>query len=389
MRLVLPRRRRSILAAAALLVAILAVASLAASWFVAGLAADATITLRTGERKLQLEVVAVTDTEITFHSLGDSNLRTNGIWGIEWRDEDGGWARVGDVLRIDEGRDEVTRARVPGWPAPPLGVRARLDIWAFPGDPGGIGLPFQDVTYEAPEGAMPAWFVPGTRSTWVIYTHGRGSERREALRTLPTVARLGLPALVLTYRNDPEAPGPRTQYEFGATEWPDIEAAVRYALGHGATDVILYGYSMGAVTELSFLNHSSLASSVRAVIMDAPMLDLHEMIERGLGDAGIPSPVRFLPLWVMARRYGLDWDVLDYLHHDECLTMPTLLFHGVQDDSVAVDLSDRFVARHPGLIEYHRIEGAGHTQSWNADPAEYEAALAAFLARVLPAVAQP
>ena len=67
------------------------------------------------------------------------------------------------------------------------------------------------------------------------------------------------------------------------------------------------------------------------------------------------------------------------------LRVPTLLFHGIEDDYVPVRLSDQLAARHPDLIELHRVEGAYHTQSWNADPAAYEAALAAFLARVLSA----
>lgn len=378
------RRRRAIAVGSLVLLAALCLASIGASYYIAGLAADRSIALRTGPRKLELEVVTVTDTEMTFRDLGDSNVRTSGIWGLEWQDEGGGWAQVGDVVRVDAANDEVTRARVPGWPAPPVGVRARLDVWAFPGNPSSLGLPYQEVTYDAPEGPTPAWLIPGTRSTWVIYAHGRGSERREALRALPIVAQLGLPALVITYRNDAEAPGPHTHYEFGATEWPDLEAAVRYALDHGASDVVLYGYSMGAVVEMSFLNHSELATAVRALVMDAPMLDLRTVIDGGMADAGIPGVFHQLPLWMMSRRYGIDWDAIDYLEHDEGLRIPTLLFHGVEDDYVPVRLSDELAARHPDHIEYHRVEGAYHTQSWNVDPTAYEAAVEAFLTRVLP-----
>ncbi|MGE0135370.1 MAG: alpha/beta hydrolase [Dehalococcoidia bacterium] len=375
----LQQRRRVIVTAVALFVV---ATGLAAAWYVAGLAADRTIIVHTGERKLELEVVAVTETEVTLRDLGDSNLRTSGVWGLEWRDEGGGWAQVGDVLRVDDAENEVTRTRVAGWPAPPLGVRARLDVWTFPGDPSDVGVPFEDVTYDAPDGPMPAWFVPGTRATWVIFTHGRGAERREALRILPTIARLGLPALVIAYRNDDDAPGPRTHYEFGASEWRDLEAAVRYALDHGARDIVLYGYSMGAVTGMSFLERSALADSIVATVMDAPMLDLRAMIESGLGDAGIPGPFRALPLWLMDVRYGIDWGAIDYFQHDRGLTMPALLFHGVEDDYVDVGQSDRLAARHPELIEYHRVEDARHTQSWNVDPEAYEAAVEAFLARV-------
>jgi hypothetical protein len=52
---------------------------------------------------------------------------------------------------------------------------------------------------------FPAWYVEGTKDTWMIFVHGHGTDRSEGLRILPTIVEQGLPSLVMTYRNDAEA----------------------------------------------------------------------------------------------------------------------------------------------------------------------------------------
>ena len=98
--------------------------------------------------------------------------------------------------------------------------------------------------------------------------HGRRVTPREALRMLPVTTGLGLPSLSITYRNDFWAP--KTEdcyYRYGQTEWQDLEGAVRYALEHGADNVVLVGYSMGGGIVINFLYESSLAGEVRGVIL--------------------------------------------------------------------------------------------------------------------------
>ena len=62
--------------------------------------------------------------------------------------------------------------------------------------------------------------------------------------------------------------------------------------------------------------------------------------------------------------------------------MPILLFHGVADDTVPIETSDRFAVSQRDLVTYVRIVGAGHVEAWNLDRAAYDAAVRAFLVRV-------
>lgn len=76
--------------------------------------------------------------------------------------------------------------------------------------------------------------------------HGQNSTRTSLLRVVSIVHQMGFPALSVTYRNDLGVARDRSGYlQYGETEWRDLEAAVRWALAHGARHVVLAGLSMG------------------------------------------------------------------------------------------------------------------------------------------------
>ena len=193
---------------------------------------------------------------------------------------------------------------------------------------------------------------------------------------------LGYSALVITYRNDPELPAMDSgEYAFGAQEWQDMEAAVRYAVGTGAEQVVLYGYSMGGAIVMSFLERSEDAGRVRAIVLDAPALDLATIAEGGMQERGVPGfltgPLRGVVGW----RFEVDWSTYDYLDEAARLRTPTLLLHGAADDVVPVGSSRAFAAAAPpGLVTYVEFPEAGHVRAWNVDRERYEGALRDFLA---------
>ena len=221
--------------------------------------------------------------------------------------------------------------------------------------------------------------------------HGHNAERGESLRILKPIAELGLPSLIITYRNDEGVPGnPDGFIRFGLTEWQDLEGASRYALDRGAEGIVLVGYSMGGGIIASFLYESPLAERVRAVVLDAPMLDFGATIDHRaprqrlpVVDLPIPGPVMaaLVPVakTLSSLRFDVDWAAQDYLNRTDELTAPILLFHGDADLQVPVDTSDALAKARSDLVEYHRLPGVLHVRSWNADPAAYEAIVKDFL----------
>jgi pimeloyl-ACP methyl ester carboxylesterase len=363
-------------------------------WFYSGEIKDGALASVPPEAPdLQTRVLAVGAATITLARDAQSPeaLTTPGTWGLIWAG--GGYGRLG-AIRSQTG-DRVERAfrRLEG-PAPRAGESTAVDGYAWPADPAlAAGRPAREVTYPSPLGPTPAWRVDGRRDTWVLLVHGYNAARTETLRTLATVANQGYPALAISYRNDPGAPRtPDGLRHWGTTEWRDLEAATRYALGQGADEVVLAGYSMGGAVVTSFLLESPLASRVRGVVLDAPALDLGEVIDEGAEDRtlpvlGTPVPPALTEVakGIAGARFDLDWGDLDYVDRAGGLAAPILLFHQAGDPTVPVAISERLARARPDLVTFERFGGDGHVQSWNVDRGRYERALRAFLDRVAPA----
>jgi hypothetical protein len=295
-----------------------------------------------------------------------------GSWALEW---DGGFGRVGPVLATNA--TGVLREFRPIVGEPPVGGWASLRGVSRSADPlSMLGLSYETAAFDGPLGRYPAWFLPGRDSTWVVYVHGRGANRAEALRTLGVLAARGLPGLLVTYRNDQGAPASRDgYYHLGLTEWEDLEAAVRYALAHGARDLVLSGYSMGGQIVMQFMSRSRLAAHVRAVLLESPVLDWNATLEHRSRVLGVPVFGTWLGKRAATARAGLDWGQLDRVAHVERVAAPILLFHSLDDDRAPESVSEAFARALPGLTTLVRVQGGNHVEAWNADPARYSATL--------------
>ncbi|MEZ4503889.1 MAG: alpha/beta hydrolase [Dehalococcoidia bacterium] len=371
-------RRWRLAALAALALGLAVVGS--CSWYISSRIEDGALRPDHGPHTFGLEVVATTEDSVTVRPIGSNDADRPGIRALEWRiDERTGWLQLGPIASSNTEDAETTRPILFGAP-PPLGAEARFDNYAYLGTPNDLGLAYDEVRYEADLGPTPAWEVCGGRSRWLIHVHGKDSDPREVLRMLPTVSDLGFTTLAISYTNDLAAPANESgRYEYGASEWRDVEGAVRYALDHGARQVVLAGHSMGGAIIASFLLESDLAASVDAAILDAPMLDFHRTVAMGLEDGGVPGVLQPLPIWLAGVRFGLDWDRLDYAGRAEGYSTPMLIFHGTNDDYTPIEASERLAEARPDLVTYERFEGAHHTGAWNVDPTRYEAAIRDFV----------
>ena len=139
-----------------------------------------------------------------------------------------------------------------------------LDAAAFEPDPAAVGLAFSEVAVRRRWGRARRGTCPAPTATrGPVLVHGRGGPRREALRVLPALHALGLPALVISYRNDPGAASHDGRYHLGDTEWLDLEAAMAHAVAAGARRFVLVGWSMGAAIIGALLSRSALATGWR------------------------------------------------------------------------------------------------------------------------------
>ena len=337
-----------------------------------------------------IPVLAWNETTVTLDGGSDpsDDLLSDQVLGVAFAD---GYGQVGEV--VDATGSSITRTytHLTGEP-PQAGDLVELEGFAYPTDPGVLGLEYSQVSYSSPFGEFPAWFVDGDSSTWAIFVHGRGAHMREGLRILPTLVDAGMPTMMISYRNDEASPQTEDRLaRFGATEWEDLEGAVAYALDNGAEQVVLVGFSMGGSISIAFLERSPLAASVSAIIFDSPALNVAGMVGARAADTdlipGLPIKVPW-SLTVAAKtfadvRFDVTWWLVDYPSHPNVVGVPVLLIHGDDDGSVPVDQSVGFAESLGDLARLELFPGAGHVRSWNVDRERYERIVAKFLTDIL------
>jgi len=361
----------------------------AGGWYFAGRIQSGGLHLdvSTGVPAYDLQVTGVTATTVTLTAPGDrpTAFTQPSSYSLMW---DGGSAHVGPV-DVASDAAEVTRplTDVVGTPLT-VGTKVALERdWYLQDPKSSLGLDFSTVQIASPLGDMPAWYVPASGSTWAVMVHGKGGLRREFLRTIPLVHEAGMPALVITYRNDlgnPQDPVP--QFGYGATEWPDLQAAVDYATSHGAQKVLLYADSMGASVTAAYLQHSDHVPAVTGIVMDAPMLSFSDAVDLGASRTSIPVvglPVPDSLTWtakqIAGKQYGIDWSALDYAGDTSWVTVPVLVVHGDRDPTAPLATSQRLAAANPDRVTLVVVPTAAHLESWNTDRARYESVVSAFL----------
>lgn len=341
-------------------------------------------------------VVSIGNDTITLTSAEEREDTTRpGIAGLSW---DGGHGHIAQIVEQD-GLD-VTRLFVRTSGSLPTicpGALSRceevdIDSWVYETDPGDIPLAFAEVEFASSLGTLGAWQIDaGDGSVWAIHAHGWRAARREALRTLPVYHAAGITSLVIDYRNDETAPAdPSGIYRFGRTEWQDVEGAVRYAMDHGAERVALIGYSTGAALHMAFLENSELAGTVTAAVFDSPNVDMaetvrHEASKRTIPGTPFPVPgsLTTAALLIADLRWDVGWGAINYVERaDEILRAPTLVFHGIEDDRVPIEVSRRLRDRAPDRIRLVEVADGGHVTSWNVGPESYQAILGSFLDEV-------
>ncbi|KUL25646.1 alpha/beta hydrolase [Streptomyces regalis] len=264
-------------------------------------------------------------------------------------------------------------------------LRPGDSVWLTPnvhvGNPSAaLGLDHADVDIPGELGALPAWFVPGARDTWVIAVHGLGTTREHAMNVMKFLNGRHFPVLALAYRGDIGAPRPPDGLNhLGETEWRDLDAAMRYAVRYGAKQLVLLGWSTGATMALRAAAHSGLRDHVSGLVLDSPVLSWEATL-RALATAR-HTPSALLPLAVRAAqgRAGLNTDRGTETGAPDRLTVPTLIFHGPGDRVAPWTLSRRLADAHPNLVALNTVKHAPHAAMWNADPESYEESLRRFI----------
>ena len=287
-----------------------------------------------------------------------------------------------ELLRVDFGDlESATRGRFNGW------------YYLYPSD---LGVEYANVVIETELGPAPAWQVPAlgraaseSTGNWVIQVHGRAVIRAETIRAIPVFRDAGYTSLLISYRNDKEAPASADGlYGLGDTEWNDVDAALGYAIDHGAQSVVLMGWSMGGATVLQTVTRSARASIVRGLVLESPVIDWVTALDYQGKSQGLAQPIRSVVYAMLSEVWGrvftgqhepINLDRLDFVHRARDLDVPILILHSDDDGYVPSAASHALAAARPDIVTLEVFTTARHTKLWNYDPERWTTTIAGWL----------
>jgi uncharacterized protein len=365
-------KRRLRTAAWALVAAILASAGglLAVGWYFS----DQLLTPNHTAPIYNLLVHNVTRNSIELDRTSDTIRR--GIWGLEWV---GGHAIVGAVTATSE----TTVTRVLQRTTAPMhpGLRVVVSSQVYWLDPEqSFGIVSRTIKIPSDTGLLPAWYVPGRSRDFAIVVHGYNASMTDGERLVPALAGLGLPVVLIDYRNDVDAPASADHLmHLGDTEWRDLESTARWALSQGAQQIVLVGISMGGAVVEMFMQRSSLAKRVVAAVLDSPVLDWDAVLRFQAARRHLPDIFVASTEIVIRLRIGFDVSSYNLVRDAAAMKVPTLLYQDGQDALVPPGVAAELATARPGLVEYHLFSDAGHAEEWNVDPSMYDDTLHSFL----------
>ncbi|WP_347979094.1 alpha/beta fold hydrolase [Microbacterium sp. ProA8] len=298
------------------------------------------------------------------------------------------YIKLGSVLSEDAA--SVKRKLLTHVPADArLEPEAAFSGWYYD-HPEQLHLPFTPELIGSTVGPCPAWLFPaGDGDTWVIQVHGRGTTRAECLRAVPVFHERGITSLVVSYRNDAEAPRSRSgTYALGATEWRDVDAAVGFARRRGARRIILMGWSMGGAIALQVSLNSPHGDAIAGLILESPVVDWRSVLNYQARAERVPGAVSRLAMEALQNEWAspltragaaIRLDQLDVVARAPELRHPILILHSDDDGFVPSDASHGLVAARPDLVEMQVFEVARHTKLWNYDQERWSSSIGAWL----------
>lgn len=283
--------------------------------------------------------------------------------------------RVGELLQADSKR--VTRA-FDGLERPALHAGDRIQwtghVFSSPTE---LGIPVTEVEI----GPYPAWlFTPAGSdrhaSLWVIHVHGIRTSRSAVLRGVSGAG--AHPSLVVSFHGDEEHPGVA---HLGQEEWRDVDHAIEYATDHGASGVILVGWSMGATISLILANRSSRRESIKGLVLVSPALDWNETIRQGVRKAGLPPWLARPMIDALvddecAARIGLDRRLERELLAPELPSgVPVTVLHSRGDETAPFSSTLAWCNSHQAQAELIEFAPVPHSCEWNSEPDRFDQAV--------------
>ena len=146
-------------------------------------------------------------------------------------------------------------------------------------------------------------------------------------------------------------------------------------------EIVLHGLSMGASAALIYCGREDVPDNIKAVISDCAFTDAYSMFREKIGSwFHLPAfPVVDSAELMIRLRAGYDLKETSPLKAVSASRLPTIFIHGNEDQMIPVSMCRELYKAAACEKEIMIVEGAGHAQAADKDPARYFEEVEKFL----------
>ncbi len=244
---------------------------------------------------------------------------------------------------------------------------------------------WEDVTFESTDGLkIAAWFIPAQTDmkdgATVILVHGLSANRGEMLNRGAILSRHGYHTLLIDTRAHGNSDGTATT--LGALEVNDVRGALAYLATRSEVNT----------EKIGILGHSS--GGAAAIVSAAQLPELRVVISESAYSSVVdmavpvvtaltgrpPFPSTGVVLWFMDQETVAPVSTVNPAADvTKLASRPILIIHGEKDELLDVSHSQRIFDAATEPKDRYLVAEAEHVNIVEADPAEYERRVVAFL----------
>lgn len=242
------------------------------------------------------------------------------------------------------------------------------------------GYRLKSVLMQASGDAAEAGQKSADPHRWVVLLHGYTGSKEMMYGYAYWYWTHGYSVLAPDFRCQGESEG--DYIGLGATDSKDLEGWIDLILERDPeAEIVLHGLSMGASTALMYCGQEDVPGNIKAVVSDCAFTDAYSMFQEKIGSwFHLPAfPIVDSAELMIRLRAGYDLKETSPLKAVSTSSVPTLFIHGEEDRMIPVSMCRELYDAAACEKEIMIVEGAGHAQAADKDPARYFEEVERFL----------
>ncbi|MEF8726085.1 MAG: alpha/beta fold hydrolase, partial [Candidatus Bipolaricaulota bacterium] len=240
--------------------------------------------------------------------------------------------------------------------------------------PGTFDLKYRKISFTSDKDIeIRGWYLPSEKSTdhCIILAPGKGENRWDMLEYAPFLVNGGFSVLLFDPRSTGLSDGDR--YGFGYFESRDLLNAVDFLIEQeGISKIGLLGRSAGATASLLAAEDDS---RVGAVVADSPYANL-KLASKDFGNYSKDWFFQaFFPVYMFSAKLALGVDIYretDVLSKMSGVETPTFFIHGLKDDAVGYQNSEKLFEKKPQPKRMWLVPETTHVAAFENVSEEYK-----------------